>query len=151
MPPMISIRPNASLRSSKPTPWPQSKGPRLAAVSSFGLSGTNAHVVLEEYRQAEVSDDGVLPALLTLSAKSPQALRDLAGRMAVYLENNEGVSLADFCWTLAAGRAHFGHRLALVANSAEQVKDALAGFAAGEKVDGVRTKHTRRTTAPSRR
>ena len=112
--------------------WPRGEKPRIAGVSSFGMSGTNAHAVLEE---APVTDNEALadkPAgvtrpfhLLTLSAKSSEALRELAGNYAKYLESHPEAPFADVCFTTNTGRSHFEHRLALVAGSSAEAQGRL--------------------------
>ncbi|MGW2332262.1 type I polyketide synthase, partial [Streptomyces sp. NPDC001700] len=107
--------------------WPEVDRPRRAAVSSFGISGTNAHVVLEsvEDEVAErVVSDGAVP--LVVSAKSADALGAQAEQLASYLEAHPGVGLADVAFSLASSRAHFDHRAVVVAESADEARDALA-------------------------
>jgi acyl transferase domain-containing protein/acyl carrier protein len=126
-----------------PTPWSTDK--RMAGVSSFGLSGTNAHLVVEAAPapQPLPSEPGPSerplerPAhLLTLSARSPAALRDLAGSYATFLQDSP-LSLADICYTAARGREHFPHRLAVVASSPAQMCAKLRAYLAGEESAGV--------------
>jgi polyene macrolide polyketide synthase, A-type KR domains len=105
-------------------PWPEGK--RIAGVSSFGLSGTNAHVVLEEGPPAADPSVPERPRqLLCLSAKTPGALASLAGRYGTYLNQTEE-RLADICHTANAGRSHFAHRLAVVGASSGEIADRLA-------------------------
>ena len=121
-------------------PWPEGEGPALAGVSAFGISGTNAHVVLQEPPVREValrSADQPLH-LLCLSARSEPALRDLSGRLARRLAERPDESLADLCFTANARRAHLDHRLALEAASIEQAAERLAAFHAGRPAEGVR-------------
>jgi acyl transferase domain-containing protein/SAM-dependent methyltransferase/acyl carrier protein len=114
-------------------PW---VGKRLAGVSSFGFSGTNAHVILEE---APVLEHTLVGAerplhLLTLSAKSETALKTLSRRFANHLDSQQ---LADVCFTANAGRSHFSHRLAVVADSVPQAREKLVAFAEGRESLGV--------------
>jgi amino acid adenylation domain-containing protein len=110
------------------TDWPESGDarPRLAGVSSFGLSGVNAHVVLEEAPAAEAlpAADGA-PHTLTIGARSPAALRELTERYAAALAANPGWNWADVCYTSNTGRAHFEHRASITASS---LAEGLAGL-----------------------
>ncbi len=87
-------------------PWPRGHAPRLAAVNSFGIAGSNAHAILEEApaltSTPNPSKDG--PVLLVLSARSEPALRELAGRYAQALPTSPP-GLRDFCASAALGRA----------------------------------------------
>ncbi|MEU5635078.1 SDR family NAD(P)-dependent oxidoreductase [Streptomyces rishiriensis] len=136
----------------EPRPWPETGRPRRAGVSSFGISGTNAHVVLEQPAEdpaaapadgPDTADpaeralpDGLVP--LVLSAKSPQALRAQAARVAALLDARPAPALADVALTLS-GRSAFEHRAAVVAGSAEEARDALAALAAGDGTTGAAT------------
>ena len=106
---------------------------RTAGVSSFGIAGTNAHVVLEEAPPA-IDPSPVLsmsgPALLVLSAATSSALGDLAGRYATRLDDDEGPSLHDVCWTAATRRTRLDHRAAFVAGDRHAMAAALRGFVA---------------------
>lgn len=112
-------------------PWPQGDSPRVAGVSAFGLSGTNAHIILEEAPAAPPGRQTVDRPLnlLTLSAKSQDALRELSGRYAEYLDPPISDSLGDICSTANVGRSHLEHRLAVVAESASDMREQLAAFA----------------------
>ncbi|NUO78551.1 polyketide synthase dehydratase domain-containing protein [candidate division KSB1 bacterium] len=127
-------------------PLPVSDHPALAGVSSFGISGTNAHLVLSEAewpasseRLSAYSDPSapIAANLLCLSAKNDVALRELAGRYAKQLSEEDDSALADICYTAASGRAHFGERLAIVTTSRAELQERLAAFAAGHKMSGV--------------
>ncbi|MBR9805915.1 MAG: acyltransferase domain-containing protein [Alphaproteobacteria bacterium] len=106
--------------------WPKMDGPRLSGVSSFGFSGTNAHIILEQPHVAEAAapTEHLSWQMFPLSARSPTALVSLAGKMAATLEDSHH-SLADTCFTAGAGRAHFPSRLAVAARSRDDLVSAL--------------------------
>jgi acyl transferase domain-containing protein/SAM-dependent methyltransferase len=110
--------------------WTAGAGPRIAGVSSFGFSGTNAHVIIEE-ADVEVpapADPGERPLhVLVLSARSHDALVRLAGRHAAALHDD--ASAADVAFTAGTGRAHFRHRLAIVGPDVATFVQALNRFA----------------------
>jgi len=101
-----------------PQPWLTGSSPRVAGVSSFSFSGTNAHVVLAEAPGQPVEAKPERPFhLLTLSAKSTAALDQLVDRYCQYLETNPEVSSGDLCFTASYGRSHFEHRMGVVTSS----------------------------------
>jgi amino acid adenylation domain-containing protein len=107
------------------SPWPESPWPRRAGISSFGIGGTNAHVIVEQPPAPlprEPNDDGwhVLP----LSARSPEALRRARRRLAGHLRGTKA-HLTDVAFTLGAGRARFPYRDAVVCRTQEQAFAAL--------------------------
>ncbi|MBX9391076.1 type I polyketide synthase, partial [Streptomonospora nanhaiensis] len=115
--------------------WPAGQTPRRAGVSSFGMGGTNCHVVLEEAPPAarRAPEAGAGPHVLPVSARTPEALADLARRHADHLAARPGLDLADAAATAATGRRHFEHRLAVVAGSPAEAAERLrrAADAAG--------------------
>ena len=123
-------------------PWTRDGRPRIAGVSSFGFSGTNAHVIVEE-APVEASqapappDDDRRFSLLPLSARSPAALVDLAERYGNWLAAHPEASLADLCFTAGAGRSHFEHRAALVVNSTESARELLHALAEDRPATGL--------------
>ncbi len=120
--------------------WSRGETPRIAGVSSFGMSGTNAHVVLEEAPESVISEkDSVFKKerpfhLLTLSAKSDEALRELLQAYETFLKSHPTLPIADVCFTANTGRSHFDHRLAIKAQSLEQLHEQLgtAGYIIGK-------------------
>ncbi|HEU5470756.1 MAG TPA: type I polyketide synthase [Actinophytocola sp.] len=122
----------------EPVPWPAGGRPRRAAVSSFGMSGTNAHAILEEPPTAVVPDTaptGMVPWVL--SARTVPALRRAAGRLLAQLRADPDIADVDVARTLGS-RSAFAHRAALVGES-EVVHAGLAALAAGEPAAGLVT------------
>ncbi|MBR9861906.1 MAG: amino acid adenylation domain-containing protein [Rhodobacteraceae bacterium] len=105
------------------------EGPRRAGISSFGIGGTNAHLVLEEAPEALAQPDVTAPQILPLSAKTPEALADMAGNLADALEQAGAPALADAAFTLQEGRSRFDYRTAVVARTAAEAATALRKLA----------------------
>ncbi|MCY1076949.1 type I polyketide synthase [Archangium lansingense] len=122
------------------TAWDPTQGRRIAGVTSYGRTGTLAHVVLEEApARPEVKREVERPEhVLVLSARSEEALRAQAGRYARLLADGRA-ELGDVCFTAAAGRAHFEHRLAVVGGKASQVRERLLAAEAGRELEGLVT------------
>jgi 3-oxoacyl-(acyl-carrier-protein) synthase/SAM-dependent methyltransferase len=119
--------------------WPRGGGKRIAGVSAFGFSGTNAHVVLEEGPIPEMKGEADRRPfqILTLSARSDAALRQQAKRIAAALSARPESPLADVAHTLNAGRSHFSHRLAMIVDSAGQAREKLLAVSEGETPAGL--------------
>lgn len=119
-------------------PWRRGSRPRLAGVSSFGASGTNAHVVLEEAPAAEPSGPGLdQPVhLVTLSAREAGALAALARKYHRSL-SHDGPELADIAFTARTGRARFRHRLAIAADTTSQLRNHLDAYLRGDAARDV--------------
>ena len=105
--------------------WPANGGPRRAAVSSFGIGGTNAHVVLEEAPAVEASGPSRPFQLLALSAKSGTAMAAAGDRLAAHLRETPDPDLADTAFTLKAGRTAWRHRQVMVCGDREAALRAL--------------------------
>jgi polyketide synthase 5 len=122
------------------TPWPTNgHHPRRAAVSSYGLSGTNVHAVLEQAPET-TAHNGISPGsamaaplLFPLSSTSPDGLRQTAGRLAAWLEAHaDDVTLSDLGYTLARRRTHRPVRTAVMASSLQELTESLREVAGGE-------------------
>ncbi|GAA2961488.1 SDR family NAD(P)-dependent oxidoreductase [Actinokineospora diospyrosa] len=111
----------------KSTPW---DARHVAGVSSFGMSGTNSHIVLAAAPEQTTEDSPDRPRVLTLSGRTGQALADAIAEMAAFLDTAH--STADVCFTANTGRDHHEHRLAVVgATSAELAERLRAGAPTG--------------------
>ncbi|MEU4473887.1 beta-ketoacyl synthase N-terminal-like domain-containing protein [Micromonospora sp. NPDC023888] len=126
----------------EPAPWPGGDAPRRAAVSSFGISGTNAHLIIEQAPDAggaEPTVDAPEPAVVpwTVSARTAAALRDQAARLHAHLSERPELSLAAAGRALATTRTRFDHRAAVVAASRADLLGGLAALAAGERATNV--------------
>ena len=122
-------------------PWPDGATPRRAGISSFGISGTNAHVIVEQApAPAPAEDRASGPAVLpwVLSAKSEPALRAQAERLLAYLaaDADHAADARDVAWTLA-GRATFDHRAVVLGADRAELENGLAALAADELRTGV--------------
>ncbi|HEX7240343.1 MAG TPA: amino acid adenylation domain-containing protein, partial [Longimicrobiaceae bacterium] len=106
-------------------PWAPGGRPRIAGVSSFGMGGTNAHVVLEEAPQATPSGPSRPWQLLVLSARTPAALEAATDRLAAHLREHPEQKLADVAHTLRVGRRRFKQRRVLVCRGREDAAAAL--------------------------
>ncbi len=123
---------------SKLQPWSRRGRTRVGGVSSFGFSGTNAHVIVEEYREEVETRDapvsqavpaGEGPHLFPLSAKTETALTSVAASLHRYLLEHPSLLLKDIARTLHAGRSHFEYRAAMVAASHSELLEQLEGLA----------------------
>jgi acyl transferase domain-containing protein len=120
-------------------PWSATPGQtRVAGVSAFGFTGTNAHVVLTEAEPAPRPENpsGPRPYLLALSGASVAALQAAADRMHTHLAGATA-SLSDICYSAGARRTHLTHRLVAVARDAAELRGALAAYAAGTTGTGI--------------
>ncbi|MGA9284678.1 MAG: acyltransferase domain-containing protein [Solirubrobacteraceae bacterium] len=138
----------------EPAPWPRGEKPRRAGISSFGVSGTNAHVIVEEApcspevgpRQRSVSpgtggleigllSKGIVPCLI--SGRDAEALRGQAARLGDWVAARPDLDLADIGLSLASTRSAFEHRAVLIAGDLKELQAGLAATARGDVVDGV--------------
>lgn len=126
-------------------PWPESDGPAYAGVNSFGITGTNAHIVLQEPPVTNMANGHPTPAattrpyLIPLSAHTPEALTALAQRYHDFVSRQavDTFSLADFAYTLARRRTHHAQRLTLVVRDREELLIQLQAYVDGEMRPGM--------------
>ena len=127
---------------SEPTAWPPAEDrPPTAGVSAFGISGTNAHLLVEGYRapEGDAGPKSLGTRFLPLSGKSDQALKDLADRYLSWLDEQaeeiasdgdaESSLLADMVWTASMGRSHFEHRAGVIFTDIASLREGLANLA----------------------
>jgi acyl transferase domain-containing protein/SAM-dependent methyltransferase/acyl carrier protein/ribosomal protein S18 acetylase RimI-like enzyme len=129
--PLIRLDAIPAVIPSEGVKWEKTAGkPRLAGVSSFGSSGTNCHLIIGEapaLPQVPASP-GCRSQLFAISAAGEEQLGLLAKAFSVHLRSRPEACLADICQTLGAGRKHFSHRLALVAESVDHLRRKLDEF-----------------------
>ncbi|HEX4497933.1 MAG TPA: amino acid adenylation domain-containing protein, partial [Thermoanaerobaculia bacterium] len=111
--------------------------PRRAAINSFGVGGTNAHVVLEEAPAPPPRPETAGWRLLTLSARSGAALDVATANLALHLERHPGLPLDDVAFTLQTGRRAFDHRRAVLCRDLDEATAALGLLDAGRTATGL--------------
>jgi 3-oxoacyl-[acyl-carrier-protein] synthase II len=121
--------------------WKPGETPRIAGVSAFGFNGSNAHVVVGEGQEGkgkkEKGKEERPLHLLTLSARTEVALKQLASRYVEHFSSHADLEVADVCFTANTGRSHFNYRLAIVAASIEELREKLTRYLAGQAIEGV--------------
>ncbi|MFD6393241.1 SDR family NAD(P)-dependent oxidoreductase [Nocardia sp. NPDC060259] len=124
--------------------WPESSRPRRAAVSSFGFSGTNAHVILEQVAATPVAEPEVFEpdasrsaVALPVSARSPESLRAQADRLSALLRDDASVGPADLARAVATTRAVFDHRAVVVGETRAEIASGLSDLASGDSAPGL--------------
>ncbi|MDX2941543.1 thioester reductase domain-containing protein [Streptomyces caniscabiei] len=127
-------------------PWPETGRPRRAAVSAFGASGTNAHVIIEQAPAADETDEpkspapnGTLTPPWVLSAKSTEGLRAQARTLLSHLEGAADARPWDVACSLATSRSHLGHRAAVTGTGLDEVLAGLRALSTGENSPHVVT------------
>ena len=128
-------------------PWPETTGPAMAGVNSFGFGGANAHLVLEEPPQPEppqvtadsAQDQRARAHVLTLSAHALDGLRQSAERHVAHLRAAGSVDVGDLCYSAATRRSHHQYRLAAVFGSQAELHEHLEAFLREEERAGLAT------------
>ncbi len=114
------------------TVWAKNGKPRMAGVSSFGFSGTNAHLILEEGINVETesvaSRRTKTSELLIVSAHNEQALAGQIRNLLTYIDNEKELNIADIAYSLAVHRTHFSHRVAFRSSQLSSVKQTLKNW-----------------------
>ncbi len=135
--PYLDLERSAFYLSERLHPWPESPGGvRMAAVSSFGFSGTNAHVVVEAATQSVPASPPQPAYLVMLSAHSREQLIELAARLLRQLRA-EPMDCGHLSHTLLLGRKHLGHRIACVVRDATDLAERLDAWLAGRSPDAI--------------
>lgn len=119
--------------------WPE-KERRIAGVSAFGMSGTNAHIVLEDYQSTGLGQspnpvESNKPLILPLSGKNEDALREVAAGYRDFLSSNEGIDFAAVCRAAATGKRHFEQRAAVVAKDVSDAIEKLSAISGGAALE----------------
>ncbi len=117
--------------------WPSDGTPRRGGVTSLGMGGTNAHVVLEEAPELESSGESRAYQLLLLSAGTESALENRTGGLLSHLQGHDDLNIADAAYTLAAGRRDLTYRRAFLCEDIEDARLKLEKRTAGWVFDGV--------------
>lgn len=120
------------------TPQPGPDAPLRAGISSFGAGGVNAHLIVEQYRDAEAradADEGAAPAVFVLSARNADRLDAYLDRMIAFLADGGG-PLTVLCRELQTGRSAMAERCAVVCRSTAELLDVLRAHRRGEPLEG---------------
>ncbi|MCP5105490.1 MAG: acyltransferase domain-containing protein, partial [bacterium] len=117
--------------------WETNGFPRRAGVTSLGMGGTNAHVILEEAPEPPRPGKSRPWQLMVLSAKTASALEKKTRELADYFKENPGLNLADSVYTLAVGRRDFAHRRLVLSRNLKNAAANLEKLTAGRVSDSV--------------
>ncbi len=145
----------------KPIAWQRSKRRRIAGISSFGFGGTNTHLIVEAAtpRLATVEHNGGPSThtersdrplhVVKLSAKSENALKQQAGQLTEYLEQESNANLADVCWSANTAWSDFNHRAVVSAANVQELQQRLKAFSNGDTAAGVKQATVRSIGRPN--
>lgn len=124
--PLIEIDNTPFIINRETIEWQAKK--RIAGISSFGITGNNAHIVIEEYQKPQVQADSAYPAIFVLSAKSDDQLQKYIDNWKKYLQETPIACFASVLYSLQAGREEMDFRLAIVANDPRQLQELLSHY-----------------------
>lgn len=155
--PRMSLDNTPLVVAAEATAWEPGPAPRIAGISAFGFSGSNAHVLIEEFSDESASSDSPRPSasqsphtsadpplLLPLSARAPAALRQLAERLRARLDRlSDRPALRDLVHTAARRRTHHSHRLTVAGRDLEDLRAGLDAWLAGRDHRAVADGHLR--------
>ncbi|CDG82042.1 hybrid non-ribosomal peptide synthetase/type I polyketide synthase [Janthinobacterium agaricidamnosum] len=135
--PLLGLEPGSFAINSEPHDFEPGATPLRAAVSSFGIGGTNAHLILEAVEAGPATPSAQRFHCLRLSAQTPHALQGMAANLATALQRQPGLELADVAYSLQAGRRDFSWRAYLVADTLQAALEGLSTIelAGSETVD----------------
>ena len=107
--------------------WESEDMPRRCGVSAFGISGTNCHIVLEEYKKSEkdIEEKDKVPNIFTLSAKCKESLVEMLHSYKKFLEEKRNIFLDDICYTVNTGRGHYNYRIAIIARNKKELIEKI--------------------------
>ncbi|MCY1045881.1 amino acid adenylation domain-containing protein [Corallococcus sp. bb12-1] len=149
--PHVSLDPSAFHIPTRREPWTSEAGARFAGLSSFGFGGANAHVIVGEApRRTPVTETASEHAqhLLTLSARTAPALRELVQRYQARLTAPDAPALADLCFTANTGRDAWAHRISTAAASHAELASQLDAFLHERPLPGLHHGEVQRSAQP---
>jgi amino acid adenylation domain-containing protein len=119
--------------------WKRAGSLLTAGVNSFGVGGTNVHVVLQEHqdRPGENENEDSSYHVLTMSAQNEKSLTEYAKKYREFFTENQEVRISDTCFTANTGREHFSHRLAITTDTVKKAAKMIDTFLEGEEVEGL--------------
>ena len=138
--PALAIDDSPFMLHAEPVAWPRGEAPRFAGVSSFGVGGTNAHVILEEppvVAMPATTSASMWPAVLPMATRSASSLDALTARLSSSLASTPNEALEAVASTLQTGRERFAHRRVVVGHTPAEVRAALETPGAAAVVNGI--------------